>query len=67
MSENWDIISGTAVEEKELDPRMEVRLYDCNLELSGNLAKMIRDCGMKQVAATLNPDGSRSIFFKLKE
>ncbi len=66
QDEGWDIMSGNAIEDiPKLEPSIEIKFKNCELALSGALVKLIRDCGMKQESTTLNPDGSRSIFFRL--
>ncbi|MDD2680388.1 MAG: hypothetical protein PHO03_06290 [Candidatus Omnitrophica bacterium] len=65
--EKWGIMSGTAIEdEPKAEPRIEVKFYDCNLKVSGELAKMLREYGLKHQDTTENADGTRSIFYKLR-
>lgn len=70
MSEGWDIMSGTAVEEKsKAEPRVEIKFHNCDLKTAGKIAVYLRECALLKdgsTPTTLNPDGSRSIFYKLK-
>lgn len=56
-------------DEPKAEPKIEVRFRNCDLKTAGKIAVYLRNCELLKngsTPTTSNPDGTRSIFYKLR-